>query len=139
MVGSFSKQPWDSPRDREAEVRASEKTIERVVHQFYIKVRHDALLGPVFDRFIGNDWDNHLARMCDFWSAILFHTARYKGNPMLAHLQVEEISPRHFDRWIELFVETVGEECEAALGARFVELAMRMRENLQRAVAQARG
>ena len=126
-------------RDQQDEARDREEAVKQVVHQFYGKVRQDKLLGPVFERLIGNEWDSHLARMCDFWSAILFHTARYKGNPMLAHLQVEEISPRHFDRWIELFVETVGEECEALLGARFVELAMRMRENLQRAVAQVRG
>jgi len=116
-----------------------EEAVKQVVHQFYGKVRQDKMLGPVFERFIGDKWDSHLARMCDFWSAILFHTARYKGNPMMAHWQVEEISPRHFDRWMELFVETVGEECEAALGARFVELARRMRENLQHAVVQVRG
>ncbi len=129
-------QPLSS--DEQAEVRVNEESVKQVVHQFYGKVRQDKLLGPVFDRFIGDEWDNHLARMCDFWSAILFHTARYKGNPMQAHLQIEEISPRHFDRWIELFVETVGEQCEATLGERFVQLALRMRENLQHAVVQAR-
>lgn len=126
-------------RDQQDEARAKEEAVKQVVHHFYSKVRQDKLLGPVFDRFIGNEWDSHLARMCDFWSAILFQTGRYKGNPMMAHLQVEEISPRHFDRWMELFVETVGEECEATLGAKFIELSLRMRENLQRAVAQARG
>ena len=128
-----------SSRNQQAEVFAKEDTIQQVVHQFYGKVRQDRLLGPVFERFIqGNDWDHHLARMCDFWSAILFHTGRYKGNPMLAHLQIEEIGPRHFDRWMELFVETVGEQCDAPLSERFAQLAGRMRENLQRAIAQVK-
>jgi hemoglobin len=132
-----------SSSDQQADVcakeRAKEDTVKQVVHHFYGKVRQDRLLGPVFDRFIGNEWDTHLARMCDFWSAILFQTGRYKGNPMLAHLQIEEISPRHFDRWVELFIETVGEQCDPTLGDRFIGLALRMRENLQGAVVQARG
>jgi hemoglobin len=124
-------------RDRQDEEGAKEGIVKQVVHQFYGKVRRDALLGPVFARFISPDeWENHLARMCDFWSAILFQTGRYKGNPMLAHSRIDEIGPRHFDRWLELFVETVSEECAPPLCARFTELALRMRENLQRALAQ---
>lgn len=129
------------PRDQEAEVCAgqdAENTVKQVVHRFYGKVRQDALLGPVFDRFISGGWDVHLARMCDFWSSILFQTGRYKGSPMRAHLQIDEISPRHFDRWMELFVETVDEECESSLRERFIERALRMRQNLQHAVEQVK-
>ena len=123
-------------RDRQDEASAKESIVKQVVHQFYGKVRRDVLLGPVFDRFISPDeWESHLAQMCDFWSAILFQTGRYKGNPMLAHSQIDEIGPRYFDRWVELFVETVGEECAPPLSARFLELALRRRENLQRALA----
>lgn len=125
--------------DQQAEVCARENAVKQVVHGFYGKARQDKLLGPVFDRFIhGSDWDQHLSRMCDFWSSILFQTGRYKGNPMLAHLQIEELGPRHFDRWVELFVETVREQCDARLGERFIVLALRMRENLQRAIAQVK-
>jgi hemoglobin len=133
FIHTLSRGPQD-------EAGAKEGIVKRVVHQFYGKVRRDALLGPVFDRFIRPDeWESHLARMCDFWSAILFQTGRYKGNPMLAHLRIDEIGPRHFDRWIELFVETVGEECVTPLAEKFVERALRMRENLQHAIAHAKG
>lgn len=115
-----------------------ETMIRRVVVRFYDKVKLDELLGPVFARINGADWDAHLERMCDFWSTVLFHTARYKGQPMQAHAQIAEISPSHFERWLKLFVETIHEECDETLGTMFIERATRMRENLQRAILRMR-
>jgi hemoglobin len=42
-----------------------EAMIARLVHGFYDRARHDPLLGPVFESKV-QDWDAHLARMCDF-------------------------------------------------------------------------
>ena len=53
-----------------------EAGIRALVHGFYAKVRQDAELGPIFDRVIGDDWDNHLAKMCDFWSSVMLTTGR---------------------------------------------------------------
>jgi hemoglobin len=117
---------------------SAESAIRHVVVLFYDKVRADELLGPVFARFIEADWNAHLDRMCDFWSTVLFHTTRYKGQPMQAHLQIAEISPQHFERWLALFTETVNEHCDETLGKMFIERATRMRENLQAAIMRFR-
>ncbi len=46
--------------------------IEQIVHRFYSKVRDDEVLGPIFEREISEDWDHHLVKMCNFWTAVMF-------------------------------------------------------------------
>ncbi|HEU4550684.1 MAG TPA: group III truncated hemoglobin, partial [Rhizomicrobium sp.] len=48
-----------------------EAMVERLVHAFYAKVRADKDIGPIFNRVIGDNWDVHLSRMCDFWSSVM--------------------------------------------------------------------
>lgn len=50
--------------------------------------------------------------MYSFWESILLQTHEYKGNPMIKHLHIHRKKPLevvHFDRWVELFHETVNE------------------------------
>lgn len=42
-----------------------EQMIDRLVRNFYSKVRRDPLIGPIFDARI-QDWEPHLHRMCGF-------------------------------------------------------------------------
>jgi hemoglobin len=93
--------------------------IKTVVHQFYAKIRADEILGPIFDRVIGDHWDEHLAKMCDFWSSVMMMSGRYKGNPMVAHMRLKMVRPEHFDRWLGLFGETVDEVCPPAIAGIF--------------------
>jgi truncated hemoglobin YjbI len=58
----------------------TETLIERRVHRFYERVRADAVLGPIFERRIGDRWDAHLAAMTDFWSSVALMTGRYAGS-----------------------------------------------------------
>ena len=80
----------------------TEDDVRNLVDTFYARVRNDEALGPVFDAHIA-DWDRHLARMVDFWSAILRGTARYQGTPMPRHAVLPELSDALFQRWLELF------------------------------------
>ena len=75
------------------------------VDAFYEKVGQDELIGPVFNGVI-NDWQPHLQRMYAFWNAVLFGVAGFKGNPFARHapLAIEEA---HFNRWLELFSQTI--------------------------------
>ncbi len=84
-----------------------EALISRLVDTFYGRVREDDLLGPVFLTALGDDWDAHLAKLKDFWSAIALGTRRYDGRPMPAHLRLDGITEAHFARWLGLFRETV--------------------------------
>jgi hemoglobin len=75
----------------------------QLVDSFYIKVREDVLLAPVFAHV---DWPHHLPIMYNFWSSVLLGTMSYNGSPLAKHLGLP-IKREHFTRWLELFTETV--------------------------------
>lgn len=108
----------------------SEAEIRTLVHSFYARIREDAELGPIFNGAI-EDWEPHLAKMCEFWSSVMLTTGRYKGQPMRAHLKLKQATPKHFDRWLMLFRETAEEVCAPETAERFVEKAARIAESLQ--------
>lgn len=76
-----------------------------LVNSFYEKVKQDSLLGPVFAKV---DWPRHLPVMYNFWSSMLLGEQSYQGNPFQKHVGLE-ITVSHFDRWLELFHQTVDE------------------------------
>ncbi|MBS1530638.1 MAG: group III truncated hemoglobin [Bacteroidetes bacterium] len=79
--------------------------IRLFVDDFYAKVRHDDLIGPVFLEVI-SDWEPHLKKMYAFWNAVLFGVAGFKGNPFARHAPLD-IRQDHFERWLTLFAETI--------------------------------
>lgn len=90
------------------------KNIEDIillVDRFYDKVNEDSLLSPVFNEFAKVNWEEHLPVMYSFWSAVLFDTNVYKGQPLTSHINLP-ISTEHFHRWLELFKKTVDENFE---------------------------
>lgn len=119
-------------------VGVTEAMIHEVVHSFYGKIRRDPALGPIFNRTI-DDWDTHLARMCDFWSSVLLMTGRFKGAPMAVHARLPDIRPTHFARWLHLFGQTVRELCPPEAAALFVAKAEMIGQSLQLGIAAARG
>jgi hemoglobin len=108
-----------------------EQTIHALVHAFYGRVRADDRVGPIFERVIGQEWDVHLAKMCDFWSSVMLLTGRYKGQPMVAHMRLKMIRPEHFARWLELFRETANELCAPPIAALFIARAENIARSLQ--------
>lgn len=84
-----------------------------LVSSFYVKVRKDAVLGPLFSDVI-KDWDAHLENLTTFWEASLFLKTKYSGNPLEAHVKVDQensnsISELHFGLWLNLWFETINE------------------------------
>lgn len=75
------------------------------VDDFYGKVQHDELIGPIFNGAV-DDWPVHLQRMYSFWNAVLFGVAGFKGNPFAKHAPLP-IEKKHFERWLELFRATI--------------------------------
>ena len=47
-----------------------ERLIAKLLRAFYDRVRVDPLIGPIFNERI-QDWEPHLARIGDFWSAVM--------------------------------------------------------------------
>lgn len=84
--------------------------LELLVNEFYTHVRADQLLGPIFQTIIGDDWSHHLPIMYTFWNTVLFGAEGYKGQAVGKHVEIDRripLQPEHFDRWIELWQQTV--------------------------------
>jgi hemoglobin len=86
--------------------------IVRLVDRFYGKVRGDETLGFIFDKVAAIDWDAHLPKMYAFWQTVLFRDGGFRGDPLGKHARLvplTEMGPQQFDRWLELFYESVDE------------------------------
>lgn len=119
------------------ETGIDEAMIDALVEGFYARVRDDGLIGPIFAARI-TDWAPHLAQMKLFWSSVALLTGVYQGRPMPKHLPLP-IDARHFDRWLELFIETARALCPPVAAAHFIERARRIAESLELGVATASG
>lgn len=83
----------------------SRDDIKVLVDRFYDKVKADPTIGPVFSHV---DWPHHLPIMYNFWSSMLLGDRSYMGNPFQKHMPLP-LKREHFQRWLELFMETVDE------------------------------
>jgi len=92
-----------------------EAVVGRVVERFYERVRQDDLLGPIFAERI-TDWPVHLGRMKQFWRSVLLGTGEFSGNPMVKHQGIPGLEERHFAHWLDLFYQTLREECPQSAG-----------------------
>jgi hemoglobin len=91
---------------RDLETRAD---IDRLLIEFYKVVIHDPEIGHHFDQL---DLDHHLPIIGDFWEKVLFGNPVYFNNPLTVHQKLHErfpLLPYHFLRWVEIFLQTVGE------------------------------
>ncbi len=83
-----------------------------LVDAFYRKVRADGPLGHVFDGVAKVDWDTHLPKLYNFWDTVLFRAGTFRGNPLVVHanlLAETDMGWPLFERWLELFRQTVDE------------------------------
>jgi hemoglobin len=84
--------------------------IAEMVRRFYADVAQDDLLGPMFNEVAQVDWSEHLPKLTAFWCRALLAQPGYEGNPYRAHLLVHACRPftrAHFERWLDLFHETL--------------------------------
>jgi hemoglobin len=117
-------------RAEAAAVGIDDALIDALVERFYATCRRDALLGPIFERHVA-DWPVHMARLKDFWAAVTLEPGRYRGNPMMKHIAVGGLDAQHFERWLQLWHETIAAVVpnEAAAG-RFRDAAERIATSL---------
>lgn len=85
--------------------------VSLLVRTFYMKIRKDEVLGPIFNTSI-TDWESHLELLTDFWESQLFLKRNYHGNPVTAHQEVDEkmnhtITSEHFGLWLNLWFDTI--------------------------------
>lgn len=103
--------------------------LARLVDRFYARVRADELLGPVFAAVV-TDWDEHLARLTDFWCSVALREGSFRGNPMARHMPLP-IGNGHFDRWLELWRSTATDLLPPDAAAHMIALAERIGHGLK--------
>lgn len=79
--------------------------IQQLINKFYDKVKSDSDLGPLFAHV---DWPAHLPTMYDFWASLLLGEQSYRGAPLAKHIPLS-LGAHHFERWLQLFRQTVAE------------------------------
>jgi len=82
-----------------------------LVKQFYFKLFKDDLLKGFFTHLDTDEkLEAHLAILVDFWQQQLFYTGTYRRNALKPHLKLHHKIPfkkEHFERWLNLFYETI--------------------------------
>ena len=83
--------------------------IKLMVDTFYGKVREDEQLKDIFNTVIQSRWPEHLEKMYRFWQTVLLDEHTYYGSPFVPHAKLP-VDATHFERWLQLFYETVDEK-----------------------------
>ena len=119
--------------------QVTEDDIHRLVYRFYDMIRNDPELGPIFNAKI-NDWDPHLAQMCNFWSSVMLKTGKFQGRPMPKHIAlVGTVEPEHFKIWLSLFERAAYDVCSDDVAAAFLDRAKQIAESLKYGMFGAEG
>jgi hemoglobin len=88
----------------------SRMDIELLMATFYEKVKKDDTIGYIFNDIAKINWEHHIPIICDFWETLLLNATSYSKNAMAVHYTLNRKVPleeRHFQRWLQLFFETV--------------------------------
>ena len=124
-----------TPQVIERRLRFSLDHVERLVDEFYTRVRSDEVLGPIFEHRV-TDWPLHLERMVLFWRAVLrsepTFTMSPRGGPAALHRAISELGHEHFERWLEVFGEVVDAIFEPRTGVEVKLAAERIADSLAR-------
>ena len=115
----------------EAQRAAIEIAISDCVQHFYAKGLADPLLGPIFSAI--PDLPAHLEIIKNFWSRSLLGTERdqgHPGHPYPVHTSLR-IEPEHFQRWLELFIESIRETLPKPLAEQAAAQASHMAQCFQ--------
>jgi hemoglobin len=105
-------------------VHIREHDIARLIDRFYDKVSADDHIGPIFNDVV-EDWSVHKRLLTSFWCSVALRAGTYRGNPLGKHMPLP-IDRSHFERWLELWRETVPEVLDAEAAAQMIEYAERI-------------
>ena len=115
--------------------------IAELVDAFYVKVVADPVIGFIFTDVVALSWDEHIPIMNDFWGSILLATGEYHRNPMIKHLDLDKrvlLVDEHFDRWLELWKETINENFDGPRARFALERATQIARVMQAKIIQMR-
>ncbi len=88
----------------------SRNDIELFIYAFYQKAINDKTIGHFFEHIMGEQFDEHLHTICQFWATLLLQEGSYQGRLIQKHLILDQkhtIEAKHMERWQFLFYETL--------------------------------
>ena len=98
---------WDH---RGRDLDSVEEIFELVTRQ-YADVVQDDLLGPYFSFEPEHlDWQAHIASVADYWNHVVLLAPDYDIDVLEGHRHLHDhraFTPALFDRWLQIFVDTV--------------------------------
>ena len=99
-----------SSEHRGRDLDAPEEIFEMVTRQ-YVDVVQDDLLQPWFDFGPGHiDWQAHIGTVADYWCHVVLYAPDYEIDTIDNHRRLhdrEPFTPELFDRWLQIFHDTV--------------------------------
>lgn len=99
--------PWEH---RGRDLDDADEIAEMVTRQ-YVDVVQDALLAPYFSFGPGFiDWKAHIGQVADYWCHVLLYAPGYEIDTIENHRHLHDqrpFTPELFDRWLEVFIDTV--------------------------------
>jgi len=99
--------PWEC---RERDLDEPEEIFEMVTRQ-YVDVVQDDILQPYFDFGSGFiDWQAHIGAVTDYWCHVILYAPDYEIDVIENHRhlhQQDPFTPDLFDRWLQIFHDTV--------------------------------
>lgn len=117
------------------------KDIQLLIDNFYKKLLSDKTIGYIFTDIVKINLEKHLPIMYDFWDNALFYSGTYTGNPMNLHRHLNNIQPLekiHFDKWIELFEDTVSNQFDGEKANQAIKIAKNIAVFLQEMVGNTK-
>ena len=83
-----------------------------LLDEFYGRAFTDELLRPIFVDIAQMDLTVHIPIIADFWTKVVLHQGEYRRNVLIPHRDLHEaadLKAAHFERWLELWRDTVDE------------------------------
>lgn len=112
----------------------TEEDIKFFLDAFYEKVKVDDTIGYIFNDVAKINWEDHMPKIYAFWEAILLGKSGFSGDVMGAHIrlhQKEKLTSAHFDRWIQLFEETLNQLFAGAVATEAINRANTIRRTME--------
>lgn len=116
----------------------SRADVENLINTFYRRVLKDTKIGFIFTDVAPIDWSTHLPLICDFWETVLLGNMKYRGNPMLKHLALDDrisLTPAHFNQWLRLWEQTTRQLFTGPIADEAIKRAQLMGQLMQHKIA----
>ena len=116
--------------------------IERFIDAFYQRLLQDDQLAPIFLEVAQVDLAVHLPHIKDYWCKLLLGESGYQRHTMNIHRALHSkrpLKPSDFERWLELFFDTLDEGFSGEKTERARRVAQSIAGNMQTALLQKTG